>query len=173
MRSTKTTALLFAVAVMLILSATSRISGFQNLGIGEYVNVAPLKHASWQTPPGHYGLMASYANSYLSKALSNGNYQVTWDFVDLHLEDYFVLDIRSNSAYCSSHIIGAVNIPYATVAEPYNLDKLPTDQPILIVCGSGMLSSQIAPILGMMGYQVRILSNGMNSVPSEHKEACK
>jgi len=172
MRRTKTTALLFAAAAVLILLATSKISGFQDPGIGEYVNVAPLKHGEWKTPPGHYGLMASYANSFLSKAPSNGNYQVTWSFVQPDVSDYFVLDVRSNSAYCGGHIIGAVNIPYAMVAEPYNLAKLPVDQPILVVCGTGMLSSQVAPILGMMGYQVRILTTAMKDVPQADKETC-
>jgi rhodanese-related sulfurtransferase len=155
------------LAAVLLSSTTSRtIYGFQDNGIGEYVNVAPLKHGEWKTPPGHYGLMAMYANRFLSNAQANGNYLILWNTVKTSFSDYFVLDIRANSAYCLRHIIGAVNIPYATVAEPYNLELLPTEQPILVVCGSGLMSSQVAPLLGMMGYQVRILIGGMGGVPS-------
>ncbi len=160
-------------AVVLISPATKGIYGFQDSGIGEYVNVAPLKIDDWTTPPGHYGLMASYANTFLSAGPSNGNYVVTWDFVKNNLSEYFVVDVRSNAAYCTSHIIGSINIPYATVAKPYNLDKLPTDQPILVVCSTGIMSGQVAAILGMMGYQVRILSGGIGAVPSASKTACQ
>ncbi len=172
MRGTKTSVLLFAMATV-IFSGAGMISGFQEGGIGEYVNVAPLKHGDWNTPPGHYGLMANYANSYSSKAPLNGNYLVTWGFVQPNLTDYFIVDVRAASAYCSGHIIDAVNIPFATVAEPYNLEKLPTDRPILVVCGSGILASQAGAILGMMGYQVRILNARMTDVPSAYKETCQ
>jgi rhodanese-related sulfurtransferase len=107
-----------------------------------------------------------YANRFLLNAQANGNCLIAWSAVKNDLNSYFVVDIRANNSYCSRHIIGAVNIPYAAVAEPYDLDKLPTDRPILVVCGSGGMSSQIAPILGMMGYQVRILTLGMIGVPS-------
>jgi len=161
------------LAAVLISWAPSKIYGFQDPGIGEYVNVAPLKHGDWQTPPGHYGLMAHYANSFLSDAPSNGNYLILWSLVQPDLSDYCIVDIRPATAYCTNHIIEAINIPYATVAEPYNLEKLPTDRrPILVVCGSGLLASQVAPLLGMMGYQVRILINGMGAVPPEYKVPC-
>ena len=58
------------------------------------------------------------------------------------------------------------NIPYAEVAKPWNLEQLPTDRPILVVCGSGALSSQVATVLGVLGYQVRNLSGGMAVVPA-------
>jgi hypothetical protein len=117
------------LAAVLISSAPSKIYGDQDSGIGDFVNVAPLKHGDWKTPPGHYGLLALYADSFLSASPLNGSYQVTWSFVEPDLSDYFIVDVRPNTAYCTNHIIGAVNIPYATVAKPYNLDKLPTDQP--------------------------------------------
>jgi rhodanese-related sulfurtransferase len=158
------------LAVVVIASAIGRqIYAFQDPGNGEYVNVAPLKQDDWKTPPGHYGLMANYANGFLTQAVSNGSFVVTWSYVKPLLGDYFVVDIRSNTAYCAGHISGAVNIPYGTVAQPYNLDKLPTDQPILVMCSSGHQSSQVGAILGMMGYQVRILYTGMLAVPTANR----
>jgi len=44
-------------------------------------------------------------------------------------------------------------------------DQLPTDRPILVVCASGALSSQVATVLGVLGYNVRNLSGGMAVVP--------
>ena len=158
------------LAALVMSSAIGKqIYGFQDPGIGDYVNVAPLKHDDgrtppghddWRTPPGHYGLMANYANIFLTQAASNGSFLVTWAYVKPLLSDYFVVDIRANSAYCAGHIGGAINIPYGTVAQPNNLDKLPTDQPILVVCATGHQSSQVGAILGMLGYQVRILYTG-------------
>jgi rhodanese-related sulfurtransferase len=171
MRGIKTGVLLCAVSALLIVSATSKISGFQDDGIGEYVNVAPLKHGDWKTPPGHYGLMASYAHSFFSNAQANGNYVVKWDFVQPNLSDYFIVDVRP-SGFCSSHIIGAINIPFGEIAQPYNLNTLPTDQPILVVCGSGILASQVGSVLGVMGYQVRILTTALKDIPPEYKEPC-
>ncbi len=160
-----------SIAAVLIAAAINKTYAFQDSGIGEYVDVAPLKGEGWNTPPGHYGLMALYANNFLSKGPLSGNYLVSWSFVKPNLSDYFVLDVRP-SGFCSGHIAGAVNIPYAAVAQPYNLDKLPTDQPILVVCGSGALSSQVGALLGMMGYQVRILTGGMATVPAADRVSC-
>jgi rhodanese-related sulfurtransferase len=154
------------LAALVISSAMGKqIYGFQDPGIGEYANVAPLKPDDWRTPPGHYGLMANYANIFLTQAASNGSFVVTWSYLKPLLTDYFVVDVRANSVYCAGHISGAINIPYGTVAQPNNLDKLPTDQPILVVCSTGHQSSQVGAILGMLGYQVRILFSGMQAVP--------
>ena len=125
-------------------------------------------------PPGHYGLVAAYADIFLSEAAANGSYRITWaalnDGIDDpekpdQLDDFFIVDIRSPSAFNTRHIPGAVNIPYAEFAKPWHLESLPTDQPILVVCGSGALSNQVAAILGMLGYGVRSLDGGMAVVP--------
>jgi rhodanese-related sulfurtransferase len=147
----------------------------QDKGVGEYVNVAPSKSHDWLTPPGHYGLMASYADNFLSNGPANGSYIITWaalnDAINLpdkadELSDFFIVDVRAQSAYSNGHIPGAVNILYAEVAKPWNLALLPVDQPILTVCGSGSMSGQVAAVLGMLGYEVRTLSNGMKDVPA-------
>ncbi len=116
--------------------------------------------------------MALYADNYLSEGQANGNYLVPWsDGLAAHLSDYYIVDVRLLTAYNTSHIIGAVSIPYATVAKPYNLDKLPIDKPILVYCGSGQLSIQVTSILGMMGYDVRALTTKFSDVPAAYKEA--
>ena len=81
------------------------------------------------------------------------------------LDDFFVLDVRGASAFDLRHLPGAINIPYAEVAKPWNLEKLPADRPILVVCASGALSSQVGTVLGVLGYHVRNLSGGMAVVP--------
>lgn len=172
MRKTLAFVGLMLLAAMAISAVPGKTSGNQDQKVGEFVDVAPLKQGDWETPPGHYGLLALYADSFLSAAPSIGSYQVNWNFVQPDLSDYFIVDVRPSAAYCTSHIIGAINIPYAKVAKPYNLDKLPIDKPILVYCGTGLTSSQVGPLLGMMGYQIRILITPFGSVPAEYKEPC-
>jgi rhodanese-related sulfurtransferase len=146
----------------------------QAQGVGDYASGAAPKHSDWTIPPGPYGLIASYADDFLSNGPAHGNYMTTWavltdaiedpDKAD-QLADFFILDVRGTPAFNLRHLPGAINIPYAAVAKPWNLDQLPTDQPILVVSGSGALSSQVATVLGMLGYNVRNLSGGMAVVP--------
>ncbi len=152
--------MVFAAAAMVLALAASAIFAGQDTGIGQYVNVAPQPH-DWKTPPGHYGLIAGYADDYLSNGPDNGNY--IWQFTNgVDLNGFFVVDVRPKAAYCGGHIPGAVNIPFAAAAKPWNLDLLPTGQPILVVCATGHMSGQVAAVLGTLGYQVRILYQGMN-----------
>jgi len=146
----------------------------QAQGIGDYARGAAPKHSNWPIPPGPYGLIASYADDFLSNGAANGNYMISWTILSDtnddpsladQLDDFFVLDVRGATAFNTRHLPGATNIPYAEVAKPWNLDQLPTDQPILVVCASGALSSQVATVLGMLGYNVRYLLGGMAVVP--------
>jgi rhodanese-related sulfurtransferase len=146
----------------------------QAQGVGDYASGAAQKHSDWTMPPGPYGLIASYADGFLSNGSANGNYMISWailsdtnDDASLadQLDDFFVLDVRATTAFNLRHLSGATNIPYAEVAKPWNLDQLPTDRPILVVCASGALSGQVATVLGVLGYNVRFLSGGMAAVP--------
>lgn len=143
--------------------------------VGDYASGAAPKVWDWTVPPGHYGLLASYADAFLSNAPANGNYVISWtaltdatdeaDKAD-QLADFFVVDVRGKTAFDAGHLAGAINIPYASLAQPSNLASLPTDQAILVVCGSGLTSSQAAAVLGMLGYNVRVLMGGMAVVPA-------
>ena len=163
---------LLGVAAAALLALAPAVSQAQ--GVGGYAGGAAPKHSDWPVPPGHFGLIASYGDWYLSNGAANGNYMISWaalsDTTDDpgladQLGDFFVVDVRSAAAFAARHLPGATNILYAEFARPWNLERLPVDQPILVVCGSGALASQVATILGLLGYNVRFLSGGMNSVP--------
>jgi rhodanese-related sulfurtransferase len=169
------------LAIMALLSVpTGALLGGQDSGKNTTVNQAPFGSDFWSLPPGHFKLIAHYADLYLSDGPANGNYVVTWSFLNDEIDDparadelgdFFVLDVRSTSAYCGGHIPGAVNIPFAAAAKLPNFGLLPTGQPILVVCASGMMSSQVASILGTLGYPVRTLAQGMPSVTGD-LESC-
>lgn len=148
-------------------------------GIGEYVSeAAPHGHGA-AIPAGHYGLIAKYADKFLSNPPGPHRTifaETLMDGIDDpsqadELHDFFVLDIRSKEIsgrrdydYCvKGHIPGAVWIPFEDVAKPENLAMLPTDSPILIVCYTGHTASQINSILNILGYNAWTLRFGMTS----------
>ncbi len=169
-RMTKAALLGVAAAALLVLAPAI----CQAQGVGNYARGAAPKHSDWSVPPGPYGLMASYGDAFLSMGAANAYYMISWtaltDATDDpkkadQLGDFFIVDVRSPAAFSTRHLPGATNIVYAEFARPWNLELLPVDQPILVVCTSGAMSSQVATILGMLGYNVRFLSGGMNAVP--------
>jgi rhodanese-related sulfurtransferase len=71
-------------------------------------------------------------------------------FKDMMNAGALVVDVREVAEYDEGHIPGSINIPLRTLAQ--NLDKLPTDRPIVTTCQSGFRASQAASALQMLGY---------------------
>lgn len=61
----------------------------------------------------------------------------------------FVLDVRSGSEWASGHIEGATHIMLGDLAK--RLNEVPSDRPIITVCGSGYRSSIAASVLARHG----------------------
>jgi rhodanese-related sulfurtransferase len=75
--------------------------------------------------------------------------------------DPFILSVRSPDHYAIGHIPGAVNIPWKQIANPDNLAKLPTDQPIVVYCYTGHTGQIAATVLNMLGYDATNLKFGI------------
>ncbi|MEW6068325.1 MAG: rhodanese-like domain-containing protein [Nitrospirota bacterium] len=166
--------ILLAVLGMAIFLCSASPYGFAedgDNGIGEYVSGAAPKGGGAVIPPGHYGVIASYADAFLSNAPGPHRTIFAETLVDGtddpatadELYDFFLLDIRKAGDFCKGHISEAVNIPFEEVARPENLAKLPTDMPILVICYTGHTASQINSILNMLGYNAWTLRFGMTS----------
>lgn len=70
-----------------------------------------------------------------------------------------LIDVREPEEYAHGHIPGAVNLPQADLAS--RLTEIPRDQPLMVVCRSGVRSLRAARFLAQMGYdQVSSVDGG-------------
>lgn len=73
-------------------------------------------------------------------------------------KDLILLDVRTPGEYQGGHIAVAKNVPLNKIAD-YRQKQ---EQPIYVICQSGMRSKQAARILKQKGYQVINVTGGMN-----------
>ena len=64
---------------------------------------------------------------------------------------YQLIDVREEDEYAAGHIPGTINIPLSEF--PARVDELSEDSPVLLVCNTGVRSSQAALFLAGMGYE--------------------
>ena len=62
---------------------------------------------------------------------------------------YQLIDVRDEDEYAAGHIPGTINIPLSEL--PARFDELSEDSPVLLVCNTGVRSSQAAAFPGGHG----------------------
>ena len=73
-----------------------------------------------------------------------------------------VVDVRSDKEWAGGHIDGAQHIMLGDL--PKQLEQLPTDRPLITVCGSGYRSSIAASLLAQHGFSnVSSMNGGMTA----------
>jgi len=106
--------------------------------------------------------------SFLSDTGDDWNYITPEELEkDLDNPDWFLLDVRKPEAYDEGHIPGAVNIFWLDLLDKENLEKLPKDKTIVVICYVGHTASQALTILKLLGYKVVALKFGMGISPVE------
>lgn len=76
------------------------------------------------------------------------------------ISDAFVIDVREDEeVFATGTIKGAVHLPMMTV--PNNLNKIPKDREIYILCRSGRRSYEVASYLNELGYDAINLKGGI------------
>lgn len=76
------------------------------------------------------------------------------------ISDAFVIDVREDEeVFATGTIKGAVHLPMMTV--PNNLNKIPKDREIYILCRSGRRSYEVASYLNELGYNTINLKGGI------------
>ena len=75
-----------------------------------------------------------------------------------------LLDVRTDgeASVLALTSPNSLHIPLATLFQKANLDRLPVDRPIIIVCHSGTRATMAAMALKQLGFkQARVLKGGM------------
>lgn len=73
----------------------------------------------------------------------------------------FVLDVREPDEWAEVHLQGAVLVPMASI--PANLDQLPADEPVYVICHVGARSAVAAAWLSRQGLDARNVVGGMDA----------
>jgi rhodanese-related sulfurtransferase len=103
-----------------------------------------------------------------AKLLTDGfNITISEASVYTNLSNYFIINYWPNAAYKDpGHIDGAYN--YEPTMKPFKLDSLlktlPTDKTIVMYCYTGQTSSYVGAYLKLIGYDVKSLTYGANSM---------
>jgi len=104
---------------------------------------------------------AAYLGSEQSKAPTINPQDVYNNVVMGGDTGYFLLSIQKPEDYAKGHVQGAVNIPYGAIAKKENLDKLPKDKKIVVICYTGHTASYTAMFLNQLGYEAYAMKFGM------------
>ena len=86
--------------------------------------------------------------------------------------NYYIVDLRPQDIFLMGSIPGAVNIPFATTGLEEQIAKLPRDKKIVLVSQMGAEANQTAAFWGMLGFDVAVLSNGMDGWLNKAPESC-
>jgi len=75
--------------------------------------------------------------------------------------DPFVISVRAPDAYALGHIEGAINIPWKTIAQEANLERIPSDRDIVVYCYTGHTGGLATTVLNVLGYNAKNMKFGM------------
>lgn len=113
--------------------------------------------------PGQTAITEDAINTYLEET-SESVYKIESEaFANKVItgEDVFIIDLRSETDYASSHVKGAINKSFNSLAAG-DFSSIPTDKPIFIYCYSGKTSAQASAILNMVGLSAKSVDLGWN-----------
>ncbi len=78
------------------------------------------------------------------------------------LAAFVVVDTRQKKHFATEHLPGAVNIEWREIVA--RRDEIPNDQPVVLYCDTGLLSSKAQFALSLLGYEnVKVLYGGINN----------
>ena len=84
-------------------------------------------------------------------------------------KDFLAIDIRTpaETSVVSLSLTNSIRIPMDELFEPMNLNRIPTDKPVVIICKSGGRATAAGISLRHIGFNnVQILSGGIQGLSS-------
>ena len=76
-------------------------------------------------------------------------------------KSFVVLDVREDSEWKEGHIPGALHVPFHELAQ--HLDEVPSNKPVVTICGGGARSSTASSILQAQGFEPVNVAGGMDA----------
>ena len=111
----------------------------------------------------------SQLRSFLSNTKTDWNYITPVEFYNDYWtqsrSDYVLVDLREKSAYDKFHIDKSINIYWLNILDDENLQLLPKDKKIFLICYVGHTSSQAMVLLKLLGYDAVGIKFGMGISP--------
>ena len=111
--------------------------------------------------------MKYYFEDFLKNTHSNWNYILPTQLHNENLSKYYLLDVRKPKDFNKGHIQGSINIFWKDLISLKNINKLPKNKEIIIICYVGHTASQILVMLKLLGYKARVLKFGIGESPSK------
>lgn len=105
-------------------------------------------------------------NNFLENTKDDWNYITPSDFYkNYYNKKPFILDLREKNDFKQFHIKGSTNIFWIDLMKKENLNKLPKNKKIFLICYVGHTSSQALVLLKMLGYNVTSIKFGFGNSP--------
>ena len=84
-------------------------------------------------------------------------------------DDLFLLDVREPDELLKSKIDGSINIPLAEIFEQNRIDEIPSDKPVVVICGSGNRATIATYALAQQDIDFQVLEGGIKAWNSFQK----
>lgn len=111
-----------------------------------------------------------YLQTYLQDTKNDWNYITPIDYYNKYYDKnnnkHILIDLRRNEDYKKGHIKGSQNIYWLDILEKENLNKLPINKTIFLICYVGHTSSQVMTLLKLLGYTVVSIKFGYGISPA-------
>ena len=78
-------------------------------------------------------------------------------------EDIYLLDVREPAELEVTKIESSVNIPLSEIFEIHGMDDIPTDKPVIVICGSGNRAAIATYALAQNGIDFQVLNGGIKA----------
>lgn len=111
--------------------------------------------------------MLAFMREYLERTKDDWNYIIPLDFYKRYYQkkDYLLIDLRDAQSFAQMHVKGAKNIYWLDILKDASLKLLPKKKQIFLICYVGHTSSQVLPLLKLLGYTVTAIKYGYGRSP--------